>query len=135
VRVLVVDDSAAVRDRLVAMLRETERIARVEEATSADEALESVRARSHDAIILDLQMPGKIGLAILHELKRGPLPPLVIVLTNDASEHHRRECFARGADFFFDKSKHFDRVVDVVLDPEGARAKYPSGSRLAFVAR
>ena len=132
---LVVDDSAAVRDRLVAMLRETARIARVEEAASADEALESVRRGSHDAVILDLQMPGKLGLTILHELKRGPLPPLVVVLTNDASEHHRRECFARGADFFFDKSKHFDRVVEVVLDPEGARAKYRSASRVAFIER
>ena len=128
VNVLIVDDSAAVRGRLVAMLREVVRIMHIDEAASVDEALVLVTDRSHDVVVLDLRMPGKIGLSVVAHLKGRAVPPLVIILTNEATELHKRECFAQGADFFFDKSKHFDRVVEALLDPARARAKYPSGS-------
>ena len=79
-------------------------------------ALAMLAARAPDVVVLDIHMPGKSGIAALPMLKRASAAPVVIVLTNDPSEHHRRECLARGAHFFFDKSRHFDRVLDVVAD-------------------
>lgn len=102
------------------MLREVALL--VDEAGDADAAVELVRTHAPTLVILDLQMPGKSGLEILPILKARAEPPIILVLTNEATEHHRRECMAHGADFFFDKSTQFDRVLDVLQDPTGGRA-------------
>jgi CheY-like chemotaxis protein len=115
VRVLVVDDSPEVRARLVAMLVEVSATHIVEEAANGDDALLRIEARAPDIVFLDLHMPGKNGLSVLAALKAKPSPPVVVVLTNHPTEHYRRECMAHGADYFFDKSKHFDRAVEVLV--------------------
>jgi DNA-binding NarL/FixJ family response regulator len=55
------------------------------------------------------------GLEVLAIVKREPLPPVVIVLTNHPHERYRSECLRNGADFFFDKSSDFDRVLAAVV--------------------
>ncbi len=42
------------------------------------------------------------------------IPSKVIVLTNYAQEQYRKKCFEEGADFFFDKSIEFDKIVEVI---------------------
>ena len=118
-KVLVVDDSAAVRTRLVVLLRELPDVD-VYEAGDSTEALEAARRETLSVIVLDLHLPGENGLVLLPRLRRVRAHALVIVLTNDASPAHRRECQERGADFFFDKSNDFERIADVVAS---ARAR------------
>jgi DNA-binding NarL/FixJ family response regulator len=50
-------------------------------------------------------------------LKATAASPLVVVLTSHPTELHRRQCLALGADYFFDKSRDFARVVDVIVRP------------------
>lgn len=84
------------------------------EAGDADEALEALREHAPDLVVLDVHMPGKSGLDVLPTIKALPSPPEVVILTSDPSEHHRRLSLAYGADFFFDKSRDFARVVELV---------------------
>lgn len=112
-RVIVVDDSPVVRLRLVALLREA-KVTVVAEAGDGVEAVRLVRLHVPEALILDLNMPGMTGLEVLAVVKAQPSPPLVIVLTNHPQERYRAACMAGGADFFFDKSRDFDRVVATV---------------------
>src|ERR1700722_5648902 len=100
-RVLVVDDSPAVRRRIAALLREVAGVAEIDAAA----ALAMAEARAPGLVVLDLHLGGPGGLHVLASFKRLPLAPSVAVLTNDASDAHRRECLAKGADYFFDKSK------------------------------
>lgn len=120
-RVLVVDDSPSIRTRLMAMLRDVPGVVPLE-ASGADEALLAMKAQGAEIVLLDLHMPGRSGLSVLPELKAMACRPVVVVLTNDSSEHHRREALARGADYFFDKAHDFSRVVDVVVGPTAGRA-------------
>jgi len=120
--VLVVDDSAALRARLAAMIRESSSDAVVDEACDGGEALSVVRTARPGLVILDLQLPDRSGLEILATLKRAPRPPRILVLTNHATEHYRRECLARGADYFFDKSMEFEQVARVLSDLRRSRA-------------
>lgn len=113
---LVVDDSAAIRARLAAMLREVPGV-EVCEADGADEALDIARRRAPNVVLLDLHMPGKSGLAVLPELKAVSPSPVVIVLTTHPTEHHRRLCLGHGADYFFDKSADFAKLVLGLLGP------------------
>jgi DNA-binding NarL/FixJ family response regulator len=116
VRVLVVDDSIAVRARVAAMIREVVGVSAVDEAGDGDEAIASARARRADLVVLDIHMPQRDGFAALPRLKALAPAPIVMVLTNDPSERHRRRCVLLGADLFFDKSKHFDRALEIVTD-------------------
>ena len=118
---LVVDDSRAIRDRLVQILREACGPDALLEASSADEALETLGSHAVDVVVLDLHMPGKSGLEIIARIKLAELAPVVVVLTNHPNEPLRRECLAQGADFFFDKSKDFDQLIGIVNDPQSER--------------
>lgn len=115
-KVLIVDDSPAIRARLAGLIGEVDGVD-TSEASGADQALDHVRREATDLVILDLHMPGKNGLEILPLLKATAACPLVVVLTSHPTELHRRQCLALGADYFFDKSRDFARVVDVVVRP------------------
>jgi CheY-like chemotaxis protein len=117
--VLIVDDSHAIRARLVSLMREIEGVDPLE-ASGADEALELVRRDGADVVVLDLHMPGKGGLEILPLLKATPARPLVVVFTSHPTELHRRECLALGADYFFDKSRDFAELLGVIVRPTAA---------------
>lgn len=108
-----IDDSAAVRSRIVRLLEEMGDMV-VDEVDDAPEAVDAVRRQRPDAVILDIRLRSGSGLDVLEEIKREPSPPLVIMLTNHASDHHRRWCEQHGADFFFDKTREFEKVLDVL---------------------
>ena len=67
-----------------------------------------------DLLLTDAVMPGKSGIDLLPVIKALPSPPMVVILTSHPTEHHRRLSLAQGADFFFDKSLDFARVVELV---------------------
>jgi len=122
VRVIVVDDSPVVRARLVAMLGEAGDVHVVAETWNGRDALRLVRLHAPDAVVLDLNLPGMSGIEVLSLLKAEPAPPVVIILTNHPQHRYRMECLRGGADFFFDKSNDFDRVVEAVTSSTTARS-------------
>jgi len=122
VRILVVDDSPPVRARLCAMLGDLGVGAppvEIDEASDGTMGLALFDRCTHDVVVLDLHLPGISGMEVLAMMRaRRPTPraPVVIVLTNGATQHHRRACLAAGADYFFDKSSEFERVCEVVAE-------------------
>lgn len=120
-KVLVVEDSSAVRRRLASRLKELVGVELVGEAADGSDALWFSRTLTPDVVLLDLSLPGPSGIEVLTHLKSGPNPPLVIVLTNNANEPYRVACLGRGADYFFDKSKQFDEMIDLVNDLSNPR--------------
>jgi CheY-like chemotaxis protein len=109
----VVDDSLAVRSRLVALLREV-RGDDVRSAEDATGALDSLTAWSPSLILLDLQMPGRSGLEIIGELKARVPSPIVVVFSGNSTAYHRAESLRRGADFFLDKAGDVGRLLDLL---------------------
>jgi len=66
--ILVVDDEEDVREYLAMALEDAGFV--VERAADGNEALKKIKARVPDFISLDLVMPGKSGIKLLHELRR-----------------------------------------------------------------
>lgn len=117
--VLVVDDSAGVRDRLRELLTRDPRwqICEACDGPGATELLEETRV---DAVVLDIAAgaPGSEGcrgIDLLRTIRKRAPQALLIVLTNHTSDAHRRECLQQGADYFFDKSRQFEHAIDLVL--------------------
>jgi len=113
VTVLVVEDSAPVRARVVALLR-AHGLEVVGEAASVAEAVQLAEALRPGVIVLDLCLPDGDGMDLLPALKARAPAPLVAVLTNTAHVECRERCLALGADLFFDKSREFDTMAEVL---------------------
>jgi len=82
-RVLVVDDDAAVRDSLSRTLRFEGH--EVQTAVDGREALDAVAAREPDAVILDVSMPVMDGLQTCQQLRAdGVLVPVLMLTARDS---------------------------------------------------
>jgi len=113
-RVLVIDDSPAVRARLVSLVRDAAAGVEVDEACDATEALGRADSATPDLVILDLHLPGIGGVELLSRLRQNHPEATVAILTNHANDQYRRECLARGAAHFLDKSLQFDCIAEIV---------------------
>ena len=113
-RVLITDDSPALRRLLRDAVGEVDGVEVVAEAGDGAAALREIQRSCPDVLVLDLSMPGKGGIDTLVELRGERRRPHVIVLTNHADEVYREACLTVGADHFFDKSAEIDCVLDVL---------------------
>jgi DNA-binding response OmpR family regulator len=107
--ILVIEDDSAVAALLRAVLKRAGH--EVIPAGSGEEGLEHIDARSPDAVILDIRLPGIDGFAVLERIRaRGPRPP-VVMLTADRDTRER--ALAGGADAHL--GKPFNNVELVAL--------------------
>ncbi len=101
IRILVVDDEAAIRRALSASLNALG--FRVAEATRGEEALHLVRNESFDAVLLDVQMPGIGGMNTLVRLREmAPRLPILMLTVCD-EEKDKVEALELGADDYITK--------------------------------
>src|SRR5688500_10198969 len=107
-RVLVIDDSAAVRSRIVGLLRDAGLVV-IGETGHAATGLAIARAETPDAVVLDARLPDGGGIELLIRLKGARPAPFVVVITNET--RYRTRCLALGADVFLDKSAEFEGVA------------------------
>jgi DNA-binding NarL/FixJ family response regulator len=112
--VLVVDDSAIVRERLHGLLAEDQCVGRVSEASNAAEGWTMFKQLAPDVVLLDIHLPDSSGLGVLCRIKRATPSCIVIVLTNLRDSIFRRESERRGADHFLHKATEFERVTDLL---------------------
>jgi two-component system response regulator MprA len=101
VRILVVDDDAAVRDSLARTLRFEGY--QVETAADGREALEQIHRDEPDAVILDVSMPVLDGLQACRELRAGGALVPVLMLTARDSVGDRVAGLDAGADDYLVK--------------------------------
>ena len=114
-RVLIADDSQVVRERLISMLSDFHEIEVIGEAKDSSEAIEAICRLKPDVVILDIRMPGGSGIDVLRAIKKDhQAMPKVIMLTNFPYSQYRKKCMDAGADFFFDKSREFENVAQVL---------------------
>ncbi len=113
-RVLVVDDSLVIRDRLVAMLTGVPDVGVVGVFGSAEAALNAIVALSPDLVILDVRLPGRSGIQALPDIRSLAPDAEVFVFTNFPLERYRSRCLDAGASRFLDKSKDFLELCRLV---------------------
>lgn len=110
--VFLVDDSRLITERLSALLTTVEGVQIVGVARTTSAAIRGIRHLVPDLVILDFQMPDGNGLEVLKAVKQGHSSPLVMMLTNFNYPQYRAECMQWGANYFFDKSQDFERLIE-----------------------
>ena len=114
-KVLLIDDTVMILQRLQFLLAEVKQVSRTESVTSAEEALILLDGYQPDVMVLDINMPGMSGIEMLRKLSvRNMIKPVVIMLTNHAFASYRDECMRLGADYFLDKSRDFLMIPAIV---------------------
>lgn len=99
IRVLVVDDSALVRQILTHVLGDASRIEVVGVARNGVEAIEAVKALSPDVVTLDIQMPEMDGMEALRLIVRDSDARVVMLTSVDDPETTYRALEAGATDF------------------------------------
>ena len=103
-RVLVVDDSAAARAMLCAVLARQPDMVCVGQAVDASQAREMIRGLDPDVVTLDMVMPGMDGLDFLERLMRlRPTPVVVVAAPTRQHQTTVLRATALGAVAFVDK--------------------------------
>jgi len=129
--VFIVDDSTVVRDRLAQMISGLPGVDLVGQADIAFEAIEGLRRLRPNCAVLDISMPGGSGIHVLETIKREQPALSVIMLTNFAQDQYRQKCLQLGADYFFDKTTQFEKVLEVLRGPDDSAGPSPPSPQSA----
>jgi DNA-binding NarL/FixJ family response regulator len=97
IRVVLVDDEQLVRSGLRMILESAGDLEVAVEAADGGEAVEQVRRRRPDAVLMDIRMPVMDGLAATRELAALPDPPKVIMLTTFELDEYVHTALEHGA--------------------------------------
>ena len=115
-KVLIVDDSKIVCERLQQMLINIAGVKSVELEHNAPDAISSISEAKPDVVILDIRLPGLNGIDVLKDIRNKKLPIRVIMLTNYPYPQYRKKCEALGADYFFDKVAEIEKIPNVIIE-------------------
>ncbi len=115
-KVFVVEDSAAVRERLVEMIREVEDVEVVGEAATFGKAVSGIRDTLADVAILDIKLADDngSGIDVLAEVRKTMPAIRAIVMSNYATPQHVKASADAGAEYFLDKSVDFERIPEIL---------------------
>jgi len=121
-RVLVVEDSPIVAERLRECLKEVPGITHVDTLNREASAIERLNRGDIDVIILDLHLERGTGFGVLRSLRAlDGRRPLAIIFTNYDLPEYRRQALALGAHDFLDKARDFERIPTVLTDLRAQR--------------
>jgi CheY-like chemotaxis protein len=113
-RTYIVEDSAVIRENLIATLEELgplQVVGTAEDETTAVEWLEH-SAGQIDLVIVDIFLGRGSGLAVLRAARQRPdRGRKIVVLSNYATPDMRNRCLALGADQVFDKSHDLESLL------------------------
>lgn len=127
-KILLVDDSEFILQRVQHLLDGMENVKEVRTATSAEEAEKWIESYNPSLVFLDINLPGKNGLQMLKDIrKKTTIDPTIVILTNNTLSGYRIECMQAGADYFLDKAKDFADIPDII---NKTSEKIVAGSKL-----
>lgn len=139
-RVLVVDDEPPIRRFLRTSL--TAQGYDIVEAEDGTKALEEVRRRSPDLLVLDLGLPGIDGLEVIRRLRGSGVTLPIIVLSSRVDEAGKVEALDLGADDYVTKPFGVEELLARIrtamrhrLQQQGERPLFRSGDLTVDLVR
>ena len=114
-RILLVEDNADHRELMRLALTEYDDTWQVEGVVSGEAALRRlVEGEAYDVVFLDYSLPGRDGLEVLEEIRRGEAPPPVVMVTGRGDEQVAVVAMKGGAYDYMVKGEGYLRRLPVV---------------------
>ena len=114
VRVLLVEDSRVLAERMRETLAALENVVVVASVTDESAAVAAVRDNEVDVIVLDLQLKEGTGFGVMQRL--GTTRPTIIVFTNYMLPEYQRLASALGVEYFLNKSRDYERLPEIIQE-------------------
>ncbi len=109
-----VDDHELVRSGITRMLADNPDIEVIGEAASGEDAIESVRRKRPDIVLMDIRMPGIGGLEATRKILRLDDSIRVIVVTACADDPYPTRVMQAGATAYITKGADLDEMVRAI---------------------
>jgi DNA-binding NarL/FixJ family response regulator len=133
-KVLIADDHAVVRRGLRQIVADASPLIEVEEASDGEEVLARLSQKKCDCLVLDISMPGRSGLDILHELRSlYPQLPILILSMHPEDQYAMRVLKAGAAGYLVKDSAPDELVTAIHRVVDGGRYISPNlAEQLAY---
>ena len=110
-KVLLADDHAIIRDGLKQILADTDDLVAAGEAANGLEVLQLVRGSDWDLLVLDISMPGRNGIDLIH-LVHAEIPKLpILILSMHQEEQYAVRALHAGAAGYVTKESDNDILL------------------------
>lgn len=113
-RVYVADDHPLYRQSLARIIARSGRFELVGEAVDGRSALQEVKAQPPDVLVLDVDMPGLDGLAVLHALVRDEIAVRVLLISGSVDGELVYRALQSGAAGFLTKDEDERAITDAI---------------------
>jgi len=113
-RILIVDDSQAVRESLGWLLQDESSMKVAGEAANGSEAIRLALKLQPDVVILDIELPDTDGFAVTQQLKALPHPPLVVLLSIHSDAISKQRGALAGCDAYVEKGISWPNLLAVL---------------------
>lgn len=110
--ILIVDDEALARQRLLRMVEKIEGFSVVAEADNAEDALIAIAQHDPDIVLLDIRMPGRDGLSLAQDIAELEDAPVVIFCT--AFDQYALDAFGTNAVGYLLKPIKAEQLLQVL---------------------
>jgi DNA-binding NtrC family response regulator len=94
---------------------------KVDTSTSGEDALNRVKGKEFDAIILDLAMPGMSGIETLKRIRSENPDVQIIMLTGHGTVEKGIEAMKAGAVDFLEKPADLNKIMDKISEAKRKR--------------
>ena len=130
-RLLIVDDHALVREGLVRLLSAQSGLEVVGEAAGAADALERVRTRDPDVVLLDITLADGSGLDLIAPILERRPRTRVLMLTMHAEPEFAEVAIERGAMGLVSKAATVEELVEAIVAASRGEILRPEGTLTA----
>lgn len=132
--VLVADDEAPARQRLIDLLRRDAQVGEILEAADGEIAVETIEKAHPELVFLDVQMPELDGLGVIDAIGAAEMPLTVFVTAYD--QHAIRAFEANALDYLLKpfSDERFEATMDRVKARLDERSMREFGQRIVKMA-
>ncbi|NMC39812.1 MAG: response regulator transcription factor [Bacteroidales bacterium] len=117
IKVLITDDHPVVRQGIKLILESdpAKSFGPIEEASSGQEMMNKLVTSCYDIIVLDISMPGRSGLDLLGEIKKGWPEISVVILSMHPEEQYALKALKMGASAYLTKTSATEELISCLL--------------------
>jgi DNA-binding NarL/FixJ family response regulator len=126
--ILIADDHAHVRRGLREILADAFLGSHLSEAANGVEVMTQLALSQYGVLLLDINMPGRSGLDVLHDVKHMyPLLPVIMVSVQPQNPYAAR-CLRAGADAYVNKDRAPEELAPAIRKILGALTVAPDSN-------
>ncbi|MFC2084214.1 response regulator transcription factor [Bacteroidota bacterium] len=113
-KILIVDDSPILQDRLSTMIREETNFQIIGHALNIVLGKELVDTLNPDVVISDIRVPGGGGFELLKYIKDNHKKVRTIMITNYPYPQYKEKAEEMGAEHFLSKSDDIEQLIPIL---------------------